>query len=46
MLQIEISLKFHLAAVKDKLRSYGFEPLKICTDDKGWYGLILFQKNR
>lgn len=44
MLQIEISRKFHLPAVKDNLRSYGFEPLEICTDEKGWYGLILFQK--
>lgn len=44
MLQIEISRKFHLPAVKDNLRSYGFEPVKILTDDNGWYGLILFQK--
>jgi len=45
MMQIEISRKFHLPAVKDNLRSYGFEPVKTCTDDKGWFGLILFQKS-
>jgi len=43
-LQIEISRKFRLPAVKDTLRSYGFEPVKTCTDDKGWFGLILFKK--
>jgi L-histidine N-alpha-methyltransferase len=44
MLQIEISRKFHLPEVKDNLQSYGFEPVKTYTDDKGWFGLLLFQK--
>ncbi len=43
-LQIEISRKFHLPAVQDTLGSYGFEPVKSYTDDKGWFGLILFRK--
>lgn len=45
MLQVEISRKFHLPTVKEHLRSYGFEPVKTFTDDKSWFGLILFQKN-
>ena len=45
MLPVEISRKFHLPAVKDHLRSYGFEPVKTFTDSKNWFGLLLFQKN-
>jgi len=45
MLQVEISRKFNLPAVKDNLKSYGFEPVKTYTDDKSWFGLLLFQKN-
>jgi len=44
MLQIEISRKFRLPEVKDNLHSYGLEPIKTYTDDKDWFGLILFQK--
>lgn len=45
MLQIEISRKFHLPAVKDCLKTHGFQPVQTYTDDKSWFGLILFQKN-
>ncbi len=46
MLQIEISRKFHVSAVKDHLNSYGFKPVKTYTDAKNWFGLILFRKSR
>jgi L-histidine N-alpha-methyltransferase len=45
MLQVEISRKFHLPAVKDCLKAHGFQTLQTYTDDKSWFGLILFQKN-
>jgi L-histidine N-alpha-methyltransferase len=44
-LMIEISRKFHLPEVKDTLEPFGFEPVKSYTDDKGWFGLILFRKS-
>ena len=45
MLQVEISRKFRLPAVKDCLKAHGFQPMQTYTDDKSWFGLILFQKN-
>ena len=45
MLQVEISSKFELPAVKDHLNSYGFKPVETYTDAKNWFGLLLFQKN-
>jgi L-histidine N-alpha-methyltransferase len=44
-LQLEISRKFRLPAVHATLASYGFEPVTSYTDDKGWFGLILFRKS-
>jgi L-histidine N-alpha-methyltransferase len=44
MLQIEISRKFSLPEVEDNLKSYGFELINNYADDKGWFGLLLFQK--
>ena len=43
-LRIEISRKFCLQTVKETLGSYGFEPVTSYTDDKGWFGLLLFRK--
>ena len=43
-LQIEISRKFRLPEVHATLACYGFEPVTSFTDDKGWFGLVLFQK--
>jgi L-histidine N-alpha-methyltransferase len=45
MLRVEISRKFHLPAVKDHLRFYGFEPVTTYTDGSNWFGLVLFRKN-
>jgi len=42
--QVEISRKFNLPAVKDYLRSYGFDPVKTYTDANNWFGLLLFRK--
>lgn len=44
-LLIEISRKFYLPEVKDTLGSFGFEPVTSYTDDKGWFGIILFRRN-
>ncbi len=43
-LQLEISRKFHLPELKRHLETYGFAPVKIYTDAKNWFGLILFRK--
>jgi L-histidine N-alpha-methyltransferase len=44
MIQIEISRKFNLPVVKDNLKSFGFESVTTYTDDKYWFGLVLFRK--
>jgi L-histidine N-alpha-methyltransferase len=44
-IQVEISRKFNLPAVKDYLKSYGFTSVKTYTDDRNWFGLLLFKKN-
>ena len=43
-LQVEISRKFQLPAVKKHLLSYGFECVKTCTDAGSRFGLLLFRK--
>jgi L-histidine N-alpha-methyltransferase len=45
-IQVEISRKFQLPAVKNHLASYGFVPVKTYTDVKNWFGLLLFRKIR
>ncbi|MDW7773609.1 MAG: L-histidine N(alpha)-methyltransferase [Desulfobulbaceae bacterium] len=44
--QLEISRKFHLPAVRENLISYGFEQVKTYTDAEKWFGLLLFRKTR
>lgn len=43
--QVEISRKFNLTAVKDYLESFGFDHVKTYTDANNWFGLILVRKN-
>jgi L-histidine N-alpha-methyltransferase len=45
MIQVEISRKFDLQAVKENLRSFNFEPISTFTDENELFGLILFQKS-
>jgi L-histidine Nalpha-methyltransferase len=40
----EISRKFHLPTLTDKLTAYAIPPLKIWTDPQSWFGLILCQR--
>ena len=46
MLRLEISRKFHLPALKGRLRSYGLKQIGSFTDLRNWYGLLLFRKDR
>jgi L-histidine Nalpha-methyltransferase len=43
-IRTEISRKFSLPDISDRLANHGLEPLKIWTDDRSWFGLILCQR--
>jgi L-histidine Nalpha-methyltransferase len=40
----EISRKFHIPTLVDTLENHAFKPLHIWTDEKGWFGLLLCQR--
>jgi L-histidine Nalpha-methyltransferase len=40
----EISRKFHLPTLEKNLENYALHPLKIWTDEQGWFGLLLCQR--
>ncbi len=41
---LEISRKFNLTNVQDKLAGYGLNPIRTFTDEQNWFGLILLEK--
>jgi L-histidine N-alpha-methyltransferase len=41
---VEVSRKFRLPEVRERLRSYGFTALMTRTDASNWFGLLLLQK--
>ncbi len=43
-IRTEISRKFHLPTLTDTLELHALHPLKIWTDARGWFGLILCQR--
>ncbi len=40
----EISRKFHLPTLVNKLEAHAFKPLQIWTDPQDWFGLLLCQR--
>jgi uncharacterized SAM-dependent methyltransferase len=40
----EISRKFNIPALTDTLTDHALQPLKIWTDPRSWFGLILCQR--
>jgi len=45
-IQLEISRKFHLDDVIEKLFFYGLQPIRTFTDEQEWFGLLLLKKLR
>ena len=41
---LEISRKFRLPKVIERLPSYGLHPVRTYTDDQNWFGLLLLEK--
>jgi uncharacterized SAM-dependent methyltransferase len=39
----EISRKFDLSVMQQELQAKGLKPLKVWTDPKEWFGLLLCQ---
>jgi L-histidine N-alpha-methyltransferase len=45
MIRVEISRKFNLDRAKKLLGSNGLQPIKVYTDSRNWFGLLLLRKN-
>jgi len=45
-IRTEISRKFNLAMMQQKLQAQGLKPLAAWTDPQQWFGLLLVQKSK